>query len=77
MGGTVAAPVFSTIGREVLHYLKVPPQPSLNEQVLTASLKARSAPKVRGTASAVKVSDAVASSGLGAHRAPRNVFEAE
>lgn len=76
-GGTVAAPVFSTIGREVLHYLKVPPQPSLNEQVLTASLKARSAPKVRGTASAVKVSDAVASSGLGAHRAPRNVFEAE
>lgn len=76
-GGTVAAPVFSAIGREVLHYLKVPPQPSLNEQVMTASLKARSTPKLRGAASAVKVSDAVASSGLGRRRAPRNVFEAE
>ncbi|MFQ5779567.1 MAG: peptidoglycan D,D-transpeptidase FtsI family protein [Nitrospiria bacterium] len=25
-GGTVAAPVFSAIGKEVLHYLKIPPQ---------------------------------------------------
>lgn len=36
-GGTVAAPVFASIGKEVLHYLKVPPEPS--GQVLTASLE--------------------------------------
>lgn len=76
-GGTVAAPVFSTVGREVLHYLRVPPHPSLNEQVLTASMKARSAPKVRGAAAAVKVSGAGASTGLATRRTPRNVFEAE
>ncbi len=76
-GGTVAAPVFSTIGREVLHYLKVPPRPSLNEQVLTASLEARSAPKVRATPSVVKVSSGARSSGPGTRRTTRNVFEAE
>lgn len=40
-GGSVAAPVFSAIGREVLHYLKVPPHPPVAEQVLTASLNVR------------------------------------
>ncbi|MBI3802312.1 MAG: penicillin-binding protein 2 [Nitrospirae bacterium] len=37
-GGSVAAPVFSAVGSEVLHYLKVPPQPPLGEQLLTASM---------------------------------------
>lgn len=76
-GGSVAAPVFSTIGQEVLHYLKVPPHPSLNEQVLTASLNVRSGPKVRAAPSALKVSGAARSSGSGTRRATRNVFEAE
>ena len=75
--GAVAAPVFSTIGREVLHYLKVPPQPSLNEQVLTASLKVRSAPKGRATHSVVKVANGARSNGSGTRRTARNVFEAE
>ena len=38
-GGTVAAPVFAAIGKEVLHYLKVPPAPLSTEPVLTASLR--------------------------------------
>jgi cell division protein FtsI (penicillin-binding protein 3) len=37
-GGTVAAPVFAAIGKELLHYLKVPPEPSAGK-VLTASLQ--------------------------------------
>lgn len=76
-GGSVAAPVFSTIGREILHYLKVPPQPSLNEQVLTASLNGRSASKVRATPSVVSVSSAAGSNKPVARRTTRNVFEAE
>lgn len=76
-GGSVAAPVFSAIGREVLHYLKVPPHPSLNEQVLTASLNVRSAPKGRATPSVVKVANGARSNGSGARRTARNVFEAE
>jgi cell division protein FtsI (penicillin-binding protein 3) len=76
-GGSVAAPVFSTVGREVLHYLKVPPQPSLNEQVLTASLGGRSASKVRAIPSVVKVSSAAGSSDPAKRRTTRNVFEAE
>jgi len=38
-GGTVAAPVFAAIGKEVLHYLKVPPEPAPAGRVLTASLR--------------------------------------
>lgn len=76
-GGSVAAPVFSTIGREVLHYLKVPPQPSLNEQVLTASLGGRSVSKGRAAASVLNVSGAVAPGGLGTRRTTRDLFEAE
>ena len=38
-GGTVAAPVFSAIGKEVLHYLKVPPEAAPAGKVLTASLQ--------------------------------------
>lgn len=38
-GGTVAAPVFAAIGREVLHYLKVAPQMPPAGPVLTASLR--------------------------------------
>lgn len=76
-GGSVAAPVFSAIGREVLHYLKVPPHPSLNEQVLTASLNVRSAPKGRATPSVVKVANGARSNGSGTRRTARNVFEAE
>jgi cell division protein FtsI (penicillin-binding protein 3) len=38
-GGTIAAPVFAAIGKEVLHYLKVPPMTVATEPVLTASLR--------------------------------------
>ena len=38
-GGTVAAPVFSAIGKEVLHYLKVPPVADPAGTVLAASLR--------------------------------------
>lgn len=38
-GGTVAAPVFAAIGKEVLHYLKVAPEMPPAGPVLTASLR--------------------------------------
>ena len=37
-GGSVAAPVFASIGREVLHYLKVPPHVPENDPVRVATL---------------------------------------
>ena len=51
-GGSVAAPVFSVIGGEILHYLKVPPRSPAGEPVLTASLSIRNEAEIdRGGAS--------------------------
>ncbi len=48
-GGSVAAPVFSAVGGEILRYLKVPPQSPLDEQILTASFVARSPSLSKGS----------------------------
>jgi cell division protein FtsI (penicillin-binding protein 3) len=47
-GSEAAAPIFSTIGREILRYLEVPPRDAQPVQIVTGPAEARAAGAVRG-----------------------------
>ncbi len=92
-GGSVAAPAFSMIGREVLQYLKVPPRAPISEPVLTASLRVQDEAetnrgglsakngsthlRAQGTPSVVNGLKTVASNGSAVRRARRDLLETE